>query len=153
MGVSPRPGRRDLLAPESRHNIHVTDEADLRGIEGWSRETLYAAVKAADDGEDGCVVLDYDRAALYLTSGADLTYHPPRAFGLADPPALEVAAGLVYDPDDGAVDPLADAVMVSPRFDILVPAFDWEDLDEDDLLPPVERYTTTPSDLPTGASS
>lgn len=28
---------------------------------------------------------------------------------------------------------------VSPTFDILIPAFDWNDLDEQDVLPPIDR--------------
>jgi len=149
MGVSPRDG--DLLAPESRHNRHVSDPGDLRGVGDWSAAALYRAVEAADDGEDGCVVVDYGRSALYLAAGAGLTYYPPRAFGIGDPPALAVADPRVYDPEADAATAVDDRV-VSPEFDILVPAFDWAELDEDDLLPPIEERSESPTDAGTGAS-
>jgi hypothetical protein len=154
MGVSPRPRTdRDLLAPASRHNRHVTGPDDLRGIAGWSRDDLYRAVRAAADVEDGCVVVDYGRERLYLARGTTLTYYPPRALGVAGPPALHVRDPLVFDPADGASTTAAD-VTVSPTFDILVPAFDWADLDEGELLPPVHRRpTATGTGSGTGAGS
>jgi hypothetical protein len=130
-------GIDDVLDPRSQHNVHVTRAADVEATGPWSGETLYAAVRRADD-EDRVVVLDYGRGELYLAAGADLAYEPPRGLGLAAPPALRVAEPHRIDPDGGtstAVEP----VVVSPEFDVLVPAFDWETLGEDDVLPPVDR--------------
>lgn len=57
-------------------------------------------------------------------AGTELTYEPPQGLGLRAPPALYVAEPYRIDPDQQtttAVEP----VIVSPEFDILVPAFDW----------------------------
>jgi hypothetical protein len=141
-------GIDDVLDPRSRHNVHVTSAADLDAIGPWSHETLYAAVRRADD-EERVVVLDYGRRELYLAAGTDLTYEPPRGLGLAAPAALRVADPHRIDPEQlttAAVEP----VVVSPEFDVLVPAFDWETLSEDDVLPPVDRQ---PSQTPAGSGT
>ena len=44
----------------------------------------------------------------------------------------------------------SEQVIVTPRFDLLVPAFDWEELSEDEMLPPVER---DPSPTESGVGS
>jgi len=121
-------------------------------VAGWSRDTLYEAVKFAD-GEDRVVVLDYGRERLYVADGADLAYHPPRALGLGAPPALEVAEPLLYDPDAPErrrTEP-HESVRVSPEFDVLVPAFDWEDRGEEPLPPVDSRPTGSASRLGTGS--
>lgn len=138
----------DVIDPRSRHNVHVTGPGDLQDTGEWSSETLYAAVARADS-DDLVVVLDYGRTALYLAAGTDLTYEPPRALGLAAPPALGVADPALFDPETGTAEPV-DAVVVTPAFDILVPAFDWEEMDEDDVLPPVH---TTGSYSATGSGT
>lgn len=147
-----RPFDADLTAPRSRHNLHVTGPEDLRDVAGWSRETLYAAVEYADDGGDRVVVLDYGREALYVAAAGDLTYRPPRALGFGAPPALEVDDPLLYDPEapaDRRTEP-TDPVTVSPEFDILVPAFDWEELDEEPLPPVDSRLSGSPTRSGTG---
>ena len=141
-------GIDDVLDPRSRHNVHVTRAADLDAIGPWSGETLYTAVRRADD-EERVVVLDYGRRELYLAAGTDLTYEPPRGLGLAAPPTLHVAEPHRIGPDrqtSTAIDP----VVVSPEFDVLVPAFDWEALGDDDVLPPVDRQ---PSETPAGSGT
>ena len=141
-------GADDVLDPCSRHNVHVSRPADLDGIGPWSAETLYAAVRRAD-GEGRVVVLDYGRRELYLAAGDELTYEPPRGLGLAAPPALRVDEPHRVVPErqaTAAVEP----VVVSPEFDVLVPAFDWEELGDDDLFPPVDRR---PSETPAGSGA
>jgi hypothetical protein len=134
----------NILDPRSRHNIHVTRADDLNAVDAWARDTLYAAVQHAER-EECVVVLDYGRSALYLTDGADLSYEPPRGLGFAAPPMLHVAAPRRFQPDEHATTAV-DAVTVSPAFDILVPAFDWTDLSEEDLLPPIDtRRSRTPA--------
>lgn len=150
---------RDVTAPESRHSVHVTGPDDLVGIAGWSRETLYRAVKFVDDGDvdadaDGgpsrTVVLDYGRGNLYAAAASELTYEPPRALGLLAAPALRVAAPDLLDPEGPSTEPFR-PVTVSPEFDVLVPAFDWTELDADDLPPPVDyRSSESPSGAGTG---
>lgn len=139
----------DITAPASRHNIHVTDRSDLDGIDAWSRDELYRAVKTAD--EDGSlVVVDYDRSLLYLAARSALTYHPPRVLGLAAEPTLHVAGPTRYDPATAETEPL-EARVVSPTFDVLVPAFDWTDLTEADLPPPRSSRSGAPSGRGTGS--
>ena len=135
-----------ITDPRSRHNIHVTARSDLRDVGEWSAETLFQAVTAADaaDGEHA-VVLDYDRTNLYVVEFEGLTYHPPAALGFESPPTLTVTAPQLFDPDGPQLH-AHESVEVTATFDILVPAFDWEDLSEADLLPPVERR---PSGAPT----
>lgn len=122
-------GDVDVLDPRSRHNRHVTRPDDIEPVDGWPRETLYEAVRLAD--------------------GSALDYDPPRRLGFAAPPALHVAAPQRFEPQAGTTTP-ADPGSVSPRFDILVPAFDRAELNEDDALPPVARRVSRSS---TGAGS
>jgi hypothetical protein len=139
----------DVTAPRSRHNVHVTGPEDLQGIADWSRETLYRAVKFADDGDGGLVVLDYGRSNLYVASAAALDYRGPGALGLGRPPALAVDDPALYDPEGPDARPI-DPVTVSPEFDILIPAFDPSEMD-DDPLPPVDtRDSSTPTGFGTG---
>lgn len=141
----------DVTDPRSRHNIHVTAKEDLRGVGEWSRETLYQSVRFADRNSDRdfVVVLDYQRPAMYLTPGTALRYEPPRVLGVAAPPALHVRDPHRYDPD-GPTATSVHPVTVSPKFDILVPAFEWNDLDEQDVIPPIDRRS---SRSPTGTGS
>lgn len=141
-------GPDDVLDPRSRHNVHVTRAADLDPVGPWSRETLYAVVRRAD-GEERVVVLDYARREIYLTAGDGLAYEPPQGLGLASPPTLRVAEPHRVAPDQGAVTAI-DPVDVAPEFDVLVPAFDWDEIDEDDVLPPVHRR---PSGAPAGSGT
>ncbi|MFC7325079.1 hypothetical protein ACFQMF_10875 [Halorubrum rutilum] len=127
----------DILDPRSRHNIHVTRAADLDAVGPWSGETLVAAVRRAD-GEERVVVIDYGRHELYLAAGTELTYEPPQRLGLAAPPELYVAEPHRIDLDHQTTTAI-EPVVVSPKFDILVPAFDWEELSDDDMLPPTNR--------------
>jgi hypothetical protein len=139
----------DILDPRSRHNIHVTRADDLDVVGEWARDTLYAAVRRAER-EERVVVLDYGRSALYLADGADLSYEPPRRLGFAAPPMLHVGAPWRFQPDQHTTTAV-DAVTVSPEFDILVPAFDWADLSEEDVLPPIDaRRSRTPAGSGTG---
>lgn len=142
---------RDVFAPASRHSYYVTEPADLRAVAGWSRAALYAALEAADDGEDGCVVVDYGRSALYLAAGRRLSYRPPRLLGAGSEPALVVPEPRRYDPETREAESLGE-VVVSPTFDVLVPAFDWRSLDEDDLPPAVPRGSQSPAGAGTPSS-
>lgn len=147
-----RRGVTDVTAPASRHNLHVTRRDDLEATGPWSTETLYRAVKRADEGESDVVVLDYARSNLYLAASSKLTYTPPKGLGFAAPPALAVVDPRRFDPDALTTEP-HDSVTVSPEFDILVPAFDWEELSEDDILPPMDtRRTPAPTGTQTGTS-
>ena len=153
-GLSPCVRRlRDVTAPGSRHSIHVTGSDDLVGVAGWSAEELYRAVKHVDDGSDGpatrTVVIDYGRDRLYAARASALTYRPPRGLGLLDTPALDVADPELLSVDPGAADAEGagdgtartgsfESVTVAPEFDVLVPAFDWEEMDVDDLPPPID---------------
>ena len=139
---------RDLLDPRSRHNIHVTSRSDLRDIHEWSQDTLYQAVSAADT-EDNIVVLDYGRTNIYLVGEEELEYQPPEILGVRTPPALRISSSRQFDPEGPKIVP-NQSVVVSPEFDILVPAFDWDGLDEEDILPPTDR---TPSSTSTGAGT
>lgn len=142
----------DILDPRSRHNIHVTHEDDLAAIGPWSSETLYMAVRRADNKE-WVVVLDYDRRELYLAASTDLTYEPPQGFGFTSVPALHVDEPhrIVHTQQQTtSIDP----VIVSPEFDILVPAFDWQELSDDDVLPPIDHQSSgTPARSGTGTPS
>lgn len=137
-----------LLHPRSRHNVHVRDRSDIEAVGPWSREELYGAVERAD-GEDRVVVLDYAREQLYLVGRDDLSFRPPGALGIGPDPQLVVTDPAVFDPKAGTVRrSRATARVVSPEFDVLVPAFDWEVVDEEfEPLEPEyrERSTGTPS--------
>lgn len=139
----------DVTAPQSRHNIHVTSRDDLRGVGEWTGETLYEAVRFADSNGDFVVILDYRQRALYLAPGTGLQYEPPRGLGVAAPPVLHVRDPHLYDPAGPTATAIA-PLTVSPKFDILVPAFDWNELDEQDVLPPIDRRG---SRSPTGSGT
>ena len=139
----------DVTAPRSRHSVHVTDRGDLVGVGEWSRDALFRAVRAADE-RDEVVVVDYGRSVLSLAERSALTYRPPRVLGIAAEPALHVASSTRYDPAGPETDPLGPRV-VSPQFDLLVPAFDWTELTEADLPP--RRTTRTGTPRGTGAGS
>lgn len=142
---------RDLLDPRSRHNIHVSTKDDLRAIPPWSQDVLYQAVRAADAQSDHVVVVDYGRAHLYVVATNDLSYDPPEALGLRTPPVLHVTDPTRFDPDGPTLVP-HQSVTVSPEFDILVPAFDWDELGQDELLPPIDHQPTeSPSSTGTGS--
>ncbi|MES3518447.1 MAG: hypothetical protein PPP58_12370 [Natronomonas sp.] len=139
-----------VTAPESRHNLHVTGEADLIDIGPWSSKQLYTAVEAADSGDD-IVVLDYGRETLYLVGEGDVSYVPPAALGFAESPGLRVEEPRTYDPDSRTTGRTrVDSLVVSPEFDILVPAFDWEEPDEE-WEPPELDYRERPSETSSGA--
>jgi hypothetical protein len=139
-----------LLHPRSRHNIHVRDRTDIEAVGPWSREELYSAVERADS-EDGVVVLDYGREQLYLVDRDGLSFRPPDTLGIRDDPELAVADPAVFEPDSGTLRrPRATARVVSPEFDVLVPAFDWELVDEE-FEPLDPQYRERPSDTPSGA--
>ncbi|PSP20374.1 hypothetical protein BRC62_00005, partial [Halobacteriales archaeon QH_10_67_13] len=89
------------------------------------------------------------RERLYLADATGLTYIPPRALGLAADPALQVSDPAVFDPETGAVELVA-SVTVAPEFDVLVPAFDWEEMD-DGWEPPRPRRRDSPASSPTGS--
>lgn len=139
-----------LLHPRSRHNLHVRDRSDIEAVGPWNREDLYSAVERAER-EDGVVVLDYGREQLYLVGRDGVSFRPPDTLGLRDDPELVVTDPAVFDPEAGTVRrPRATARVVSPEFDVLVPAFDWEVVDEE--FEPLEpEYRERPSDTPTGA--
>ena len=154
---------RDVLAPRSRHNRHVTTPSDIEAVGEWRRDQLFAAVEAADE-RAAVVVIDYGRTALYLAAPAGLAYEPPQLFGIRQAAALHVADPVRFDPereqtspvsaDDGEppapparLDPTRVVVTVSPSFDLLVPAFDWDEQPDDDTVPPLSRR---PSQSPAG---
>ncbi len=139
----------DITDPQSRHNIHVTARSDLCDVGEWSVETLYQAVKAADAGDDHAAVLDYDRSQIYIAATDDLTYHPPEALGFESPPTLEITSPKQFLPEKPKL-VAHEPVTIAPEFDILIPAFDWDELSEDDILPPTQRR---PSDSPTGTGT
>jgi hypothetical protein len=137
----------DITAPASRHNVHVTRRADLTDVRNWAGDELYAAVERAD-AEDAVVVIDYGRALLYLADRADVTFVPPRRLGLSGEPGLRVRTPAVYDPETDAVSgPDVDERLVSPEFDVLIPALDWERQDEDSI-PPEPEYRERPTGTP-----
>ena len=137
----------DITAPASRHNVHVTRQADLTDVRNWAEDELYTAVERAD-AEDAVVVIDYGRDLLYLADQADVTFVPPRRLGLSGAPGLRVRTPAVYDSETDAVSGLdVDERLVSPEFDILIPALDWETQDEDSI--PIEpEYRERPSGSP-----
>ncbi len=139
----------DVTAPASRHSLRVGGRSDLEAVSDWSADTLYAAVRRADEADDGAVVLDHGRASLYVAPRTGLRYESPGGLGLWSPPALHVADPRLFDPEGGETTP-TDPVSVSPEFDVLVPAFDREELTEGDLLPPTTRR---PSESPSGAGT
>lgn len=143
--------RTSVTAPESRHNLHVRRESDLLGIGPWSKEQLYAAVERADT-EGEAVVLDYGHGRLYLAETGHITYLPPTALGFAGAPGIRVKAPRTYDPDDDCVGRTrVGSVTVSPEFDILIPAFEWPEPD-DEWEPPELDYRERPSGSPAGAT-
>jgi hypothetical protein len=140
----------DVTAPMSRHNLHVTQKGDLIDIGPWSQTQLWAAVQRADD-DGSIVVLDYGREQLYLVDTDDATYLPPTALGFADSPGLRVREPRTYDPERGTVSRArVDTRTVAPEFDILIPAFDWTEPD-DQWEPPELEYRERPTDTPSGA--
>jgi hypothetical protein len=151
------PTDADLLDPRSRHNRHVRDRDDLAPAAGRSRDALYRAVAFVDDrGEDEVVVVDYGRASLYATPGTALSYDPPGLAGLGSAPTLYVRepAGIDLDgPDGPRATPVEGPLAVSPAFEILVPAFDWEAVDADDGPPRPGRRAPARTGVGTGAGS
>jgi hypothetical protein len=139
----------DVTAPRSRHSVHVTDRRDLVDVDDWSRDALFRAVRAADE-RDEVVVVDHGRSLLYLAERSTLTYRPPRLLRIAADPVLYVTSPTRYKPTGPATEPL-DSRVVSPQFDILIPAFDWEDLTEADLPPRRATRQTAPGGAGTGS--
>lgn len=139
-----------ITDPRSRHNIHVTDRSDLREVGEWSVDTLYEAVTAADAAAgDHAAVLDYGRSSIYVVGFEGMTYHPPEALGFESPPTLAVTTPRLFDPA-GPQLVAHESVEIENEFDILIPAFDWEDLSAEDVLPPVERRRSeSPTDTGT----
>lgn len=138
----------DVTAPQSRHNRHVTTKADIVEVDPWSRDQLYAAVKQADTARR-LVVVDYGRENLYLADAIDLAYTPPRLLGIAADPALRVTDPALFDPEAGTTSEFR-SVTVAPAFDILIPAFDWDEPD-DDWKPIEPEYRDRPAGSPSGA--
>jgi len=89
----------DVTDPRSPHSVHVASEADVPAIPPWGRDTLHRAVRLADDRGE-VVVLDHDRARLYLADETALSYRPPGTLGLGRPPALVVARPALLRPGD-----------------------------------------------------
>jgi hypothetical protein len=147
--VTPRDAA-EVTAPASRHNLHVTERSDLLGIGPWLQDQLWAAVERADrEGE--LVVLDYGREQLSLVATEDVTYLPPSVLGFAESGGLRVREPRTYDPDRAAVSkPRVESRVIAPEFDILIPAFDWPEPDEQ-WEPPELEYRERPSDSPSGA--
>lgn len=139
----------DITAPGSRHNLHVTAESDLIDIGPWTQQQLYRAVERAES-EDCVVVLDYGREQLYIVDRKKIAYIPPTALGLASEPGLRVTDPRTYDPDDDVIGrSRTDSLVVSPEFDILIPAFDWTEVD-DAWEPPELDYREQPSGTTSG---
>jgi len=129
----------------------VTRESDLLDVGPWSKEQLYAAVERAD-AEGEAVVLDYGDERLYLAETGDIAYLSPTALGFAEAPGLRVEAPRTYAPDDGEVGRTrVESVTVSPEFDILIPAFEWTEPD-DEWEPPELDYRERPSGTSAGAA-
>jgi len=139
-------GTRDVTAPISRHNRYVTGERDLEPVARWSRSELYRAVRRADD-EDRIVVVDYGRSNLYLADRSGVSYTAPRLLGLVADPALRVVDPDRFDPGTGSAEPFR-TVVVRPEFDVLIPAFDWGELDDWD--PPEPERTAAGAGVPGG---
>ena len=137
----------DITAPAFRHNVYVTRRAGLTDVRDWTQAELYAAVERAD-AEDAVVVIDYGRALLYLADRADVTFVPPRRLGLSGASGPGDRTPAVYDPETDAASGLdVDERLVSPEFDILIPALNWESRDEDSM--PIEpEYRERPSGSP-----
>ncbi|AAG18732.1 hypothetical protein VNG_0105H [Halobacterium salinarum NRC-1] len=149
MRVGPR-SRRDVFAPSARHSYYVTEPGDVAGVPGWDRDVVYAAVRTADGIDDGCVVVAYDRHALYVATQSAVTYHPPGLLGVRRSPRLAVADAHEYRPDSAETVGVG-AVTVEDTFDVLVPAFDWTTLTDDDVPPAVPRRRThAPSETGAG---
>jgi len=134
--------------PLSPHSLHVAGPEDLAGVAEWSRSELYATVEAADE-RDRVVVIDYGRSRLYLAREEDLDYTPPGALGGREP-ALAVREPLVATPGESVTVEQGESVTVSPEFDVLVPAFDLEEMEE--APPPVEPLRR-PTSTGTGTGS
>lgn len=144
--------REDVTAPMSRHNLHVTGESNLIDVGPWSSEQLYAAVKRADS-EGELVVLDYGRERLYLAGSERVGYVPPTALGFGAAPGLRVEEPRAYDPEgDELARSRRDSVLVSPEFDILVPAFDRTEPDET-WEPPEFEHRDSPSETGVGSGT
>lgn len=145
---------QEITDARSRHNIHVTRRDDIEPVDPWSRDTLYAAVKRADKAA-AVVVLDYGREQLWLAAPDDLTYVPPAAVGrgFGTDPGLIVEEPRLFDPASGTLRrSRASSREITPEFDILIPAFDWEELDES-VLPPEVNLHQQPTDSSTGTPS
>ncbi|MFB6112082.1 MAG: hypothetical protein ABEJ35_06060 [Halobacteriaceae archaeon] len=141
---------RDLTDPLSMRSIHVTGPDDLRSVGDWSIPALYATVEAADD-RGGVVVLDYDEAQLYLSEAVSVEEGPLGLLGHGGTLAVRepVLAEPTADGSDVELTPLeTTSLTVDPPWDVLVPAFDLEELD--DQLPPIETVSR-PS--PSGAGT
>jgi hypothetical protein len=138
----------DVTAPLSPHSVHVTETADVRPAGDWSRETLVAAVDTAD-AREAVVVLDYARETLYLADADDLEYESAGLAGTRGEPALAVESPRVLAADGRSVDGDRESVTVGPEFDVLVPAFDLEELEE--LPPAVGRQSERPTGAGTGS--
>lgn len=138
----------EVTHPLSPHSVHVAGPEDLAGVAEWSCAELYATVEAADE-RDRVVVVDYGRSRLYLAPEEDLEYTAPGALG-GRKPALAVAAPLVATPGEPVGVEEGEDVTVSPEFDVLVPAFDLEELEE--APPPVEPLRR-PTSTGTGTGS
>lgn len=130
-----------ITHPLSPHSLHVTGPDDLTDVAEWSRGELYATVEAADE-RDRVVVVDYGRSRLYLAREEDLDYTPPGALG-GRQPSLAVAEPLIATPGESVAVEEGESVTVSPEFDVLVPAFDLEELEEAPPVEPLRRPTST----------
>jgi hypothetical protein len=139
-----------VTAPESRHNLHVTRKGDLIDIGPWSQDQLWAAVERADR-EAEVVVLDHGREQLLLVGADDVTYLPPSALGCGEEPGRRGREPRAYDPERGTVGrPRVETRTVGPQFDILIPALDWTEPD-DQWEPPELEYRDRPTGSPSGA--
>ena len=140
-----------ITHPQSRHNIHVTRRSDIEPVDPWSRDELFAGVKRAAD--DGCVVVvDYGREQLWLADRDELTYVRPSqvGHGFGTHPGLLVGTPRLFEPASETVHRTrVQTRAVSPEFDILIPAFDWDELDES-VLPPEVEFLERPTDSPAG---
>lgn len=105
----------DVTDPRSPHSVHVASEADVPAIDPWGHDCLHRAVRIADE-RDAVVVLDHGRERLYLAAPESLSYRPPGALGLGNPPALVVDDPSVLRPDgdDLAVEAFDPALLEEP---------------------------------------
>lgn len=143
---------RDLTDPTSPRSVHVAGPDDLRAVGPWSGTALYATVEAAD-GLDRVVAVDYDGERLLLAGDVEVEGTP--LSWLRTPPALLVAAPVLAEPAPDGTEVTttvleADTIRVTPPWDVLVPAFDLEEMDEE--LPPVET-ARRPSSTGAGAGT